>query len=410
MAPSSSFNQARERRTLWLLVAAAALCYLAMGSYVAVLPGYVLHHLDLSSTAVGVAMGATGVIAVALRPLSGSWGDRYGRRPLTLAGAFVLAAGSGMLLGPGALIVVVAGRLLTGAGDAFFTTAAMAWVVDVSEPERRGRAMATVGMAFWLGLALGPQWAVYARDHGGYNAVWWGATGFALAAAVLVWLVGPSPRAEQPSSHGHFHIPRGAILPTLAMILVCYGNAVFEAFGIVHLLGQGLPGGAGAGGAASVFTIVAITTFLGRFAGGVLSDKIGPRPVALTGTVVIAGSYVLFAEASSFALAAVGGAALGVGLALLYPSLALVVTRSVGPDERGAGLGVFLAALDISFGLGPLVGSLVVGWASTTTALWTASLVALAALPVVVAAGDPPVGPEPEMELELAEERPGGPV
>ena len=52
------------RRTLWLLVAASTLCYLTLGCYVAVLPGYILHHLDLSNAALGVAMGATGVVAV----------------------------------------------------------------------------------------------------------------------------------------------------------------------------------------------------------------------------------------------------------------------------------------------------------------------------------------------------------
>lgn len=411
-SPSPGESRRAARRTLWLLVGASTLCYLAMGCYVAVLPGYVLHRLDLSSAAVGLTMGATGVVAVGLRPLSGNWGDRYGRRPLALAGTFVLAAGSALLLGPGALIVVVLARLLIGAGDALFTTAAMAWVVDTSSPERRGRAMATIGMSFWLGLALGPQWAVFAREHGGYDAVWWGATVFALAAAVLVWMVGSSarPTAAAATEHRHFHIPRGAVLPALAMILVCYGNGVFEAFGIVHLVGQGVSGGAGIGGAASVFTIVAVTTFLGRFAGGVLSDRIGPRPVALSGVVVIVLSYGLFAAASDFALAAAGGALLGVGLALLYPALALVVTRTVGPTERGAGLGVFLASLDLTFALGPIIGSLVVDLASTTTALWTAAVVGLAALPVVVAAGNPPVGPEPEEELELAEERPGAPV
>jgi MFS family permease len=375
-----------------------------MGCYVAILPGYVLDHLGLSTTAVGVAMGATGVVAVVLRPYGGSWGDRFGRRPLALGGALVFVAGAVLLLGPGALVLVVLARLLTGAGDALFTTSAMAWVVDAAAPERRGRAMATIGMSFWLGFALGPQWAVFARDHAGYDGVWIGAAAFALIAAVLVLLVEPTPRPTAPAgAEAHARIPRGAILPALAMLLVSYGNGVFEAFGIVHLTGRGVSAGAGIGGAASVFTVVAITTFLGRFAGGALSDKVGPRPVALTGVVVVAAAYCTFAAASTFAVAAAGGALLGVGLALIYPSLSLTVTRAVGPRERGAGLGVFLASLDITFAIGPLLGSVVVGLASTAAALWTAAAVCLLALPVVIAAGNPPVGADPEEELELAE-------
>jgi MFS family permease len=405
--PSSSTTSKSWRRTLWLLVTASTLCYLTLGAYVAILPGYVLHHLDLSNAALGVAMGATGVVAVCLRPFGGGWGDRYGRRPLAVAGAVVLGAGAGLLVGPGVLGLVVVARLLTGVGDALFTTAAMAWVADAAAAERRGRAMATIGMSLWLGLALGPQWATWTHEHFGYDGVWLGAAGFSLVAALIVWAVGPTPPpAADPSAAPSVKLPRGAILPALAMVFICYGNAVFETFGIVHLTGRGVSGGAGIGGAASVFTVVAVVTFLGRFAGGALSDRIGPRPVALCGVVAVAGSYCAFAAASSFGAAAAGGALLGLGLALVYPSLSLLVTRRVGAGERGAGLGIFLAALDVTFAIGPPLGSLVVGAASTGAALWSAGAVCLLALPIVLIARDPSVGPDPESGFELAEELP----
>jgi MFS family permease len=406
--PSEAVSQ---RRTLWLLVTASTLCYLTLGCYVAVLPGYVLHHLELSSAALGIAMGATGVVAVVLRPSSGSWGDRYGRRPLAVAGAIVLGAGSAVLVGPGVLAVVILARLLIGAGDAFFTTAALAWAADTAEPDRRGRAMATVGMSLWLGLALGPQWAVWTRDHLGYDGVWLGGAVFALLAAGIVWVIGPSPRSAAAAERGrHMKIPRGSLLPAVAMVLICYGNAVFEAFGIVHLTARGVSGGAGIGGAASVFTVVAVVSFLGRFAGGVWSDKLGPRPVALVGVVSVAAAYVFFAVASSFVVAAIGGALLGLGLALIYPSLSLLVTRRVAERERGAGLGIFLAALDVTFALGPPIGSFVVGAASTGVALWSGAAVCLLALPLVLAAGNPPGGADEEQALELAEELPPAPA
>jgi MFS family permease len=410
MHGSSNASAAQYQRKVWLLVAASTLAYLTLGCYAAVLPGYVLHHLGLSNAALGVAMGVTGVVAVGLRPFGGSWGDRYGRRPLAVAGAAILGAGSGVLVGPGVLGVIVLGRLLTGAGDALFITATMAWAADAAEPERRGRAMATIGMSLWLGLALGPQWAVWMRDHYGYDGVWLGAAGFSLLAALLIWLVGPTPRTELVEGETFVKVPRGAILPAIAMLFVCYGNAVFETFGIVHLTGRGVSSGAGLGGAASVFTVVAIVTFLGRFVGGVMSDRLGPRPVGIAGVISVSASYIVIAAASDFAIAAVGAALLGLGLALVYPSLSLLVTRRVGENERGAGLGVFLAALDVTFAIGPPLGSAVVSIASTGAALWSAGIVCLLALPIVIAAGNPAAGSDPDEGLELAEELPPGAV
>jgi len=400
------------RRTIALLVAASGLCYLSMGCYVAVLPGYVLDHLGLSTTALGVAMGATAVVAVGLRPLGGGLGDRYGRRPLGVAGAVVLGGGAALLLGPGSLALVILARVLVGAGDALFTTAGFAWVADVAAPERRGRAMATIGMAFWLGLALGPQWGVLAREAGGYDAVWALAALSALLAAVIVRLIPVEARSRpsHDSSPAAAKIPRGALLPALAMVLAAYGNGVFEAFGIVHLTGRGLPGGAGLGGAASVFTVVAVTTFLGRFGGGVLADRVGPRPVGAAGVVLVAGSYLAFAFASSFAAAALGAALLGVGLALLYPALALTVTRKVPARERGAGLGVFLASMDVAFGVGPVLGGVVISSASSEAALASAAAVAVLALPLVLLNRVPSADAEEEAAdeeaVELAGERP----
>jgi MFS family permease len=410
MNGSSNASAAQYRRKVWLLVAASTLAYLTLGCYAAVLPGYVLHHLGLSNAALGVAMGVTGVVAVGLRPFGGSWGDRYGRRPLAVAGAAILGAGSGVLVGPGVLGIIVLGRLLTGAGDALFITATMAWAADAAEPERRGRAMATIGMSLWLGLALGPQWAVWMRDNYGYDGVWLGAAGFSLLAALLIWLVGPTPRSEPVEGETYVKIPRGAIMPAIAMLFVCYGNAVFETFGIVHLTGRGVSSGAGIGGAASVFTVVAIVTFLGRFVGGVMSDRLGPRPVGIAGVISVSASYIVIAAASSFAVAAAGAALLGLGLALVYPSLSLLVTRRVGENERGAGLGVFLAALDVTFAIGPPLGSAVVSIASTGAALWTAGVACLLALPIVIAAGNPAAGSDPDEGLELAEELPPGAV
>jgi predicted MFS family arabinose efflux permease len=128
-----------------------------------------------------------------------------------------------------------------------------------------------------------------------------------------------------------------------------------------------------------------VTTFLGRFAGGWLCDTAGPRPVAVAGAVVIGSAYALLALVGSFPAAVVAAAFLGVGLALVYPSLGLIATRRVPPAQRGAGVGVFTAFMDLAFGLGAVGGGVVVSLTSTSFALWSGAVVALLALPVVLA-------------------------
>jgi MFS family permease len=389
------------RTSTSLLVAATALCYLSIGCYAAVLPGYVLHHLHDSTTTVGLAMGSSAVFAVALRPAAGALGDRFGRALPALLGGLLLSLGPGLLLGPRGILLVIIARSLLGVGDALFTTAAMAWAIDLAPGARPGRAMATLGMSIWLGLALGPQWAVAARDLGGYPAVWIAALVAPLLAALLTRLVpappvpAPPVPAQAPTPLGPAGlapappvrrplVPRGAVRPALAMLLACYGNGVFEAFGIVHLTARGVPNGAGLGGAASVFTVIAVATFLARFAGGSLADRVSPRALSAVAVAVIAGAYLILAAAASFPAAAAGGAVLGCGQALLYPALGVIVTRQVPEAQRGSGIGVYLASVDAAFGLGPVIGGFVVAASSTTTALWTGAAVALMAIPLIL--------------------------
>ena len=199
-----------QRRTLWLLVAASTLCYLAIGCYVAVLPGYILDHLELSTAAVGSRWA---------RPASSR--SRCGRSAApgaTVTGAarwrwsatFVLAAGSAILLGPGrADPRRPRARLLIGAGDAFFTTAAMAWASTSPRPSGaagRWRRWGCPSGWAWRWDRSGrcsPASTAATTRSGGRG------TGLALLAAVLVWMVGPiaaARPARRPASR-HFHIP-----------------------------------------------------------------------------------------------------------------------------------------------------------------------------------------------------------
>jgi MFS family permease len=372
-------------RTLWVLVASTALCFLSIGCYAATLPRFLIDEAGMSTAEVGLAMGLTAGFAIVLRPLAGTFGDRRGRRVSAVAGGVVLALGPVLLLGPTGLLLVLGARALMGAGDALLSTATMAWVVDAAPPERRGRAMATYGMAIWLGFAVGPQWGVAVRDAWGYDAVWIAAAVVALLSGLVCRLLPAPPVVAAPDGRRpRITVPRGAIVPGVAMVCACYGNGIFEAFGIVHLVDQGLEDDAGLGGAASVFTVVAVTTFLGRFAGGALCDRIGPRPVAIAATCVVSAAYALMAFAGSFATAAAAAALLGVGLALIYPSLGLIATRRVAPSQRGAGVGVFTAFMDMAFGAGAVLGGLVVSGTSTEFALASGTVVALLAVPVVL--------------------------
>jgi len=88
-------------------------------------------------------------------PVLGKLGDRYGRRPVLLVSVFGSAIGYVIFGFGGALWVLFLARLVDGITGGNMSTAS-AYIADVSRPAERAKNFTLVGMAWGLGLILGP--------------------------------------------------------------------------------------------------------------------------------------------------------------------------------------------------------------------------------------------------------------
>lgn len=88
-------------------------------------------------------------------PLMGKLGDRYGRRPVLLVS--ILGQGIGYVIFGigGGLWVLFLARLISGITGGNLSTAS-AYIADVSKPEERAKNFTLIGIAWALGLILGP--------------------------------------------------------------------------------------------------------------------------------------------------------------------------------------------------------------------------------------------------------------
>jgi MFS family permease len=119
------------------------------------------------------------------RGIGGGLSDRVGRAPVAAAGMVCVTAGMGLVaLGGGSLMLVVSG-LLYGIGLGAAQPALVAWVVDLSAPTERGKAMGTFYTALELGIATGAIGAGFLVAQAGYTALFLASAGIALAASGL---------------------------------------------------------------------------------------------------------------------------------------------------------------------------------------------------------------------------------
>jgi len=325
---------------------------LAVGAVLPVLPRYVHGPLDGGNIAVGIVVGSYAVTGLLLRPLSGRFADRRGRRPTVLIGSLLVAASGFLYLLPLGIGGLILARLVLGAGEGTVFTAGSAWIVDLAPSGRRGRVIGLYGLAVWGALSVGPLIGEVLLHASGYTLVWLFAGTVPLVGAAIASRVPDPYRPAQGIEHEeHPLIAREAVRPGAALALASTGYATVAAFVVLHLDARGIGHGATAFGAFA--TMVVLT----RLVGGDLPDRVGPARVAAVAAVVEAIGLATIGLASSLAVAIAGSLAMGAAFSLLYPSLSLIVVEKVPETRRGAALGTFTAFFDAGVGIGaPLAG------------------------------------------------------
>src|SRR5262245_15134028 len=148
----------RDRPFIRLALINVAMIAVGWGVFTWIVPAYARGEIGVGARLIGLFIFANALtVVLAQIPVARFAEGR--RRAVSMATAallFVVAC----LLVVGANVLgfaaLAAAAILVGAGGCFHTTALMPLVADLAPPALRGRYMATVGLSWWLGLALAP--------------------------------------------------------------------------------------------------------------------------------------------------------------------------------------------------------------------------------------------------------------
>jgi MFS family permease len=118
---------------------------------------------------------------------------------------------------------------------------------------------------------------------------------------------------------------------------------------------------------------------------GSWSDRAGRKPLIVAGMLIQATAIGAIAISSSFGLWLIGAAVLGLGTALVYPTLLAAVADVAEPAWRGSAVGVYRLWRDLGFAAGAIVSGLVADAAGLEVAIWTvAAVTAISGVVVLV--------------------------
>ena len=147
---------------------------------------------------IGLAMGIYGLTQAFLQVPLGMASDRFGRKPVILAGLAVFALGSALAVWAPSVQWLLAARALQGAGA--ISAAVTALLADLTRDSVRTKAMALVGVSIALMFALSLVAAPALVPHVGLSGLFGITTALALAGmAVVAWVV-PTPPTPTDAS------------------------------------------------------------------------------------------------------------------------------------------------------------------------------------------------------------------
>lgn len=336
-----------------------ALYALRMIGMFMVLPVFALYAGTLQGGAqpwqIGLAIGIYGLTQALLQIPIGIASDRYGRKPVIALGMLVFALGSVLAALAQTIEGVTAGRALQGAGA--ISAAVAALLADVTRPQVRTTAMAILGsgmgLAFVLALVLGPVVAGFIGVHG----IFWMTALLALASIPLVLWGVPTPeiaagargRLRQALADPQLLRLDGGIFVLHACMIALFTAAPFA---IVETLG--LPGPAHW----KVYLPVLLLSLLPVFPLIRWAEHGGRFKAVFLGAIVLLALSLSLAAAAHAQVAPLLLALLLFFAAFnfLEGALPSMISRRVGPESRGAALGVYSTAQFLGGGAGGLIG------------------------------------------------------
>lgn len=271
-------DNGRSRPLVLTLVAAQLVVMLDSSILNVALPS-IAEELNLSATGTAWVLGAYFLSFGGLLLISGRAADIVGRRRMFLAGASVLVAGSIVgALAPNEAVLIAA-RVLQGAGAAMLSPAAMSVILGRFTGPARTRAMSWWGAASTAGGAVGVAAGGILTGALGWRSVM--IVTAAVAAAILVagWMLLP---ADERAVKRPFDAT-GASLLTAAALAVGYGILSAPHAGILSL--EFLAAGVAAAAAVIGFVVVERRSpdpvlplsalHEGRVAGGIVVNMLG---------------------------------------------------------------------------------------------------------------------------------------
>jgi MFS family permease len=343
---------------------------------------------------------AFGAVKAATNFFAGAWSDRYGRKPVLVAGWLIGVPVPLLLIWAPNWGWVIAANVLLGVNQGLAWSTTVIMKIDLVGPSRRGLAMGLNEAAGYLAVAATAMATGYLADAHGLRPA-----PFLLGAAFAALGLGLSTLAVR-ETRGHAQheaggTTHGGLTTGQVFWLTSFKEPALSSAsqaGLVNNLNDGMAWGL----CPILFTahhlslprigllgaLYPAVWGFGQLATGPLSDRWGRKWLITSGMLVQGAALALVAAGNTSGQWVPALALLGLGTAMVYPTLLATIGDVAHPAWRARAVGVYRLWRDGGFAVGALLAGVVADLWGITVAVWTVAALTAASGLVVAARMD----------------------
>lgn len=340
---------------------------------------------------------AFGITKALTNYLAGTWSDRFGRKPVLIAGWLVAIPVPLLLIWAPSWGWVVAANVLLGINQGLTWSTTVVMKIDLVGPRQRGLAMGLNEAAGYGAVAITAWLAGYLAAHHGLRpapfllGLSYALIGLAMS-ALFVRETREYARLEADrhvaADSGQAQLSNRDIFLRTTFTEPALSSA--SQAGLVNNMNFGLSWGLfpllfASGGLAvdRIGILIAVYPAVwgaAQILTGALSDRWGRKRFITTGMLTQAVGLALIASGHSFWTWFIAAALLGAGTAMVYPTLLAAIGDVAHPLWRARSVGVYRLWRDSGYAVGAVVGGVAADLFGLRSAVW-----AVAAITVVSA-------------------------
>ena len=331
-----------------------------------------------------------GLVKALLNLFAGRLSDQWGRRRVLIAGWVAALPIPFLILYAPSWGWIIAATVLLGVNQGLCWSMALNSKLDLARADQRGLVNGLNEFSGYAGVALaGLLTAWLALEFGAREGLFaFGMVTVLLALALGLWGVretrpwamahqlahqqaskGAHAQAVAPSSlatlfwPATWHDPRLRALHQAGLVEK-FTDAMVWLFFPVFFVSQGLSL-IEAGGLVAIYGVV---WGAGQLVTGPLSDRIGRKGLIVWGMTLCGVGVMAVGLSHSPVLWALESALIGIGMAMLYPTLGAAVADLAQPAQRASVLGIYRFWRDLGYAIGGLALGLAAQWSGGLSA------------------------------------------